>query len=148
MGTYQLQTNFSVETLQTSIRATGSTSKGHGEGGNFTINRPSLDQVITLLQIPPPTPLAPSPWMLIWWPRLEFVQFSRICWFVHDMFSFIFFNLTNGDDFATISIKAMINRDLSSEAVAKTVSVNAFYPPRLRFLQQQQCQEREGKGRG
>ena len=60
METYQVQTNLSVQTVQTQIWATGSTSKGHGGLGNFTINRPTLDWVITLLQIPPPpTPSAP-----------------------------------------------------------------------------------------
>ena len=46
-GTYQVKTNFFVQTVQTSIWATGSTSKGYGELGNFTINRPPLDWVIT-----------------------------------------------------------------------------------------------------
>jgi len=33
--------------------------RGKGELGNFTINHPPLNQVITLLHIPPPTPSAP-----------------------------------------------------------------------------------------
>ena len=42
-----------MQTVQTSIWAVGSTSKRHGGLGKLTINRPPL---ITLLQIPPPTP--------------------------------------------------------------------------------------------
>ena len=48
MGIYQVQTNFFVQTVQTPIWTTGSTSKRHGELGNFTINRPTLDWVIIL----------------------------------------------------------------------------------------------------
>ena len=40
LGIYQVQTNLSVQTVQTSIWATGSTSKGCGGLGNFTLNRP------------------------------------------------------------------------------------------------------------
>ena len=56
-GTYQVQTNLSV---QTPIWATGSTSKDQGGLGKFTINCPPLDWVITLLQIPLPLPLLSS----------------------------------------------------------------------------------------
>ena len=45
--------------------------------GNFTINRPSLNWAITVLQIPP--------WMLIRWSRLEFAQRD---WFASDMLPF------------------------------------------------------------
>jgi hypothetical protein len=58
MGTYHVQTNLSVQIMQTSIWTTESTSKGYGRLGNFTIKRPSLDWVITLLQISTPTPPA------------------------------------------------------------------------------------------
>ena len=44
---------FFVQTVQTSIWTTGSTSKGYGWSDNFIINRPPL---ITFLQISPPTP--------------------------------------------------------------------------------------------
>ena len=56
---YQVQTNLFVQIVQTLIWATGSTSKGHGGLGNFTINRPLLDLVIILLQIPLSLPCAP-----------------------------------------------------------------------------------------
>ena len=45
----------------------------------FTINHPPLNWIITLLQILTPTLPAPSPWMLIWWPRLKFARFARKC---------------------------------------------------------------------
>ena len=69
-GIYQVQTNLSVQTVQTSIWTT-------------------LNWVITLLQIPHPTSLRPSPWMLIRWPRLKFAQFTRRGWFAHNMFPFL-----------------------------------------------------------
>jgi hypothetical protein len=48
---------------------------------------------------------------------------------------FSFFILLTKTGRATASVKAMINCDLLTEAVAKTVSVKAFYPPWLRFVQ-------------
>ena len=45
--------------------------RGVGGLGNFIINRPPLDWVITLLQITLPLHLHPL-WMLIWWSRLKF----------------------------------------------------------------------------
>ena len=62
-GTYHVQTNLFVKTMQTLICATRSTSKGHGKRGNFTINRPPLNWVITL------------------------DMFARRGWFTPDMFS-------------------------------------------------------------
>ena len=66
-----MQTNLFVQIMQTSIRATESTSKGHRRLDNFTINRPPLNWVVTLLQN---SPSLPSPCALL---RLKFAWFAR-----------------------------------------------------------------------
>jgi hypothetical protein len=49
-------------------------------------------------------------------------------------FPFLFFIQLTETRRATTSVKVMINRDLSTEAVVKTASVKPFCPSRLRFL--------------
>ena len=84
--TYQVQTNLFVQTLQTSIWATGSTSKGRcrgsGRGDLQKCDYPIQGRAVncTIIQS------AHAPWILIWWPRLEFTRFARRGWFALDMF--------------------------------------------------------------
>jgi hypothetical protein len=50
------------------------------------------------------------------------------------VFLFLFFIQLTEASRATTSVKATINRDLSTEAVVKTASVNQKCPPWLSFL--------------
>ena len=78
-----MQINLFVQTVQIWIWAIGSTSKGHRRLGNFTINRPLLDWVITLLQIPPPTPLCPLPLNVDPMAQIEVCTERLVCtWYV------------------------------------------------------------------
>ena len=57
-GIYQVQTNLSMQTVQTSIWTTGLTSKGH-ELGNFIIKPPAFGLGNHTFANLPPTPCAP-----------------------------------------------------------------------------------------
>ena len=79
-----MQTNSFVQTVQTSILATGSTFKGASRGVRGVICKSVIrdGRLIIKLSNSPCTP----PWMLIQWPRLKFARFARIGWFAPDMF--------------------------------------------------------------
>jgi len=60
-----------MQTMKTTIRAIGSTSKGHGDR-IILQSGPALGLGNHTFADPPPTPLRPSPWMLIRWSKFEF----------------------------------------------------------------------------
>ena len=90
LGTYQVQTNLSVQTMQTSIWATRSTFKGEprgsGRGDLQKCDYPIQERVVNCKITQSPH----APWMLIRWPRLKFARFARRGWFAPDMFPMIY----------------------------------------------------------
>jgi len=84
--TYQVQTNLSVQTVQTLIWTIRSTSKEgaqrSGRGNLQKCDYPIQGWAASCKIIQSPH----TPWMLIRWFKLEFARFARRGWFVPDMF--------------------------------------------------------------
>jgi hypothetical protein len=84
--TYQVQTNLSVQTVQTSIWATRSTSRRRRGGGRGYFQK--CDYPIQVRAKICKSPFHLLPWMLIWWIGLQFARFARRGWFAPNMLPF------------------------------------------------------------